>query len=170
MKFSSRMFGILFAAILVDCMMTTHMETKPVFECTYNWQDGLLICHHNNTAYINCSSVVEIGTIANYDFGVFRLGWPNVNEGKRFWIYSYNTTDNSVFNQTLSINNVLSNLFVYSADTFIDYGIRVTDFVCFEQFFNNFHFDQIPITTTKRSRSILGDVFTNKYGSYWWGK
>lgn len=171
MKLSTAIFAILFVTTLFDCMLTSHLGTNPFYECVYNGENGFLVCNQNNSAYINCSAVSELGSMTDYDFGVFRLGWSNVQEAKRFWIYSFNITDNSsIFNQTLSINNGSTNLFVYSADKFIDYGIRVTDFVCFEQFFTNLHVEQAPVTTTKRSRRIFNEVFTNKYGSYWWGK
>jgi len=170
MKQSTIILSLLFAATLFNCVWTWHSGTGPLFECVYNVEEGLLACNHNSTTYVNCSAVIEVGSVNNYDFGVFRLGWPDSHEDKRFWIYSFNAIDNSTFNQTLSIDDESSTLFVYSADKFVDYGIRVTDLVCFEQFFSYVHVEQVPVTTTRRNRRVFSDVFTNKYGSYWWGK
>jgi hypothetical protein len=139
-----------------------------VTQCIYRPETKILSCR-GLTGDIECPAICE--SKGNHGYRVFGLGFvPELVDAKpelvRYWLYPRSLDNVTYVNHTIFIDGVDRDVFLYYGDKFQEYGLRVTDSVCWQRIVG-----LIKVSSTG-VQSLIGEVlvYDREVSKRWlWG-
>ena len=115
--------------------MLVYFKGLNVTQCIFRPDTRILSCR-GLTGDVECPAICE--SKGEHSYRVFGLGFiPELVDAKpeltRYWLYPRSLDNVTYVNHTLLVDGVARDVFLYYGEKFVEYGIRVTEPICWSR-------------------------------------